>query len=70
MEEGDINQYIIDEINSDRPEILTDFIDHKSFIVFKGIKQGEGWLTDEQENSTYIVRLKIEYDKRTNRKTL
>ena len=28
---GDINQYIIDEINSDRREVQTDFIDHKSF---------------------------------------
>ncbi len=40
--EGDINQFIIDEINSDRREVQTDFIDHKSFTdVYKGTKQGE-----------------------------
>ena len=39
---GDINQYIIDEINNDRREVQTDFIDHKSFTdVYKGTKQGE-----------------------------
>ena len=39
---GDINQYIIDEINNDRREVQTDFIDHKSFTdVFKGTKNSE-----------------------------
>ena len=34
---GDVNQYIIDEINNDRREVQTDFIDHKSFTdVHKG----------------------------------
>ena len=39
---GNINQYIIDEINNDRRGVQTDFIDHKSFTdVYKGTKQGE-----------------------------
>ena len=39
---GDINQYIIDEINSDRREQQTNFSDHKSFTdVYKGTRQGE-----------------------------
>ncbi len=38
---GDINQYIIDEINNDRREQQVNFSDHKSFTdVYKGTKQG------------------------------
>lgn len=39
---GDINQYIIDEINSDRRAVQTNFKEHKNFTdVFKGTRQGE-----------------------------
>lgn len=39
---GDINQYIIDEINNDRRKIQANFIDHESFTdVYKGTQQGE-----------------------------
>ncbi len=39
---GDINQYIIDEINSDRRAVQTNFTEHKTFTdVFKGTRQGE-----------------------------
>jgi hypothetical protein len=39
---GDINQYIIDEINKDRRNAQNNFIDHKNFTdVYKGTQQGE-----------------------------
>ena len=54
---GDINQYIIDEINNDRRKVQKDFKDHESFTdVYKGTKR------DEEDPIFRLLTRDIEYD--------